>query len=239
MSVIYEALKKAERDAKPLEVPPHRGAYEFLLVTRRPTLWPIRRALAGMILLAVIGATLYQFRGPLSSLLDRRSPQDAATPSVETVATWLYEGQTRYGNGDIAGAIVLWEKALPHHSDDPILFNRLGLSYKKLGKLEKAIGYYDRALALNADYAQALSNKGAARLEEGFSDDAQALFQRAAALDSGYADPFFHLGRLYETKQQWPQALEAYRTFLARYPEPDSPIAQKIRSRIAQLEQLP
>lgn len=241
MSVIYEALKKAQREAQTPEAYGHDWVEEFLLVAKHPSRFarsPIVRVallVGALTTLAAIGAGLYYSRTIQETLVTYYFKK--AAPTISQIAAWKQAAQVHYANGENEEAIALWKKVAAVSPADAVVRNRLGLAYKKLGNLDLAAHYYQSALGLDPRFVQAMNNWAVVLLEQGDIHRARPLFEAAGAQDARYADPYFHLGRLYEKEENVSQAIGAYREFLNRAPAAADPqVTDKIRARIAQLE---
>lgn len=67
-------------------------------------------------------------------------------------------------------------------------YDALGQLYAKQGRTEEAVSSFDRALALQGNFWQALVNKGYALADAGEIDQAEAVLQTLTENSSGYAD---------------------------------------------------
>ena len=72
--------------------------------------------------------------------------------------------------------------------------NDKGLSLSNLGHSEEALGYYDRALALDPEYALAWDNKGAALGHLGRYEEELTCIDRALALNPEHALAWYNKG---------------------------------------------
>ena len=78
-------------------------------------------------------------------------------------------------------------------------FNR-GLAYGKKGEVDRAIADFDKAIALNPDYAAAYYNRGTAYGMKGDYDRAIADFGRAIKLNPKDADAYNNRGLAYDIR---------------------------------------
>jgi tetratricopeptide (TPR) repeat protein len=120
------------------------------------------------------------------------------------------KGFVLFKQGDLEGAIKYFDRALELKPDFADALNNKGLVSYEQGKLEEAqkdqsmdqskwgeankhhnqaqgklveaTGYFDRALALKPDYADALHNKGLVLAEQGKPDEAISYYDRALEL---------------------------------------------------------
>ena len=81
----------------------------------------------------------------------KKSPQELIKPILEL-----------FSNGEIQEAYDAIEALIKKYPNQPILFNICGVFYKQIGQLDEAIKRFEKALAINPDYSEAL--KGIQRL---------------------------------------------------------------------------
>jgi protein O-GlcNAc transferase len=104
-------------------------------------------------------------------------------------------GVLRAQCGDLAGAAAFIGKSLEVDSKSPTACFHLGVVFDGLGRREEALAAYERATALNPDFAEAHNNRGNALLALGRMQEAIAPFERALALNPGLVGA--HYGRGY------------------------------------------
>ncbi len=66
------------------------------------------------------------------------------------------------------------------NQNDPKVLNYLGFTTRKLGRVEEALDYYRRALAIDPDYAQARAYMGEAFLQKGETAKAKVQLREIA-----------------------------------------------------------
>jgi tetratricopeptide (TPR) repeat protein len=66
------------------------------------------------------------------------------------------------------------------NQDDPKVLNYLGFTTRKLGRVEEALSYYRRALAIDPNYAQARAYMGEAFLQKGEAAKAKVQLREIA-----------------------------------------------------------
>ncbi len=90
----------------------------------------------------------------------------------------ITSGATQYINGEYTKAIETYSSVLElSPAKTPELYWRLGLVYKKMGEVEKGREYFERAIAADTDYTDALQSL-AEVLHYGLNDTASAkIFQ--------------------------------------------------------------
>ncbi|MDE1987975.1 MAG: tetratricopeptide repeat protein [Alphaproteobacteria bacterium] len=104
-------------------------------------------------------------------------------------------GVLRAQCGDLTGAADFIGKSLEVDSKSPTACFHLGVVLDGLGRRGDALTAYERATALNPDFAEAHSNRGNALLALGRMQEAIDPFERALALNSGLVGA--HYGRGY------------------------------------------
>jgi predicted O-linked N-acetylglucosamine transferase (SPINDLY family) len=95
----------------------------------------------------------------------------------------------------------------------------MGNVLKDQGRLDDALGAYERALALKPDHADALNNMGNTLKDQGRLDDALGAYERALALKPDYADFHYNMGNTLKEKGRLDDALAAYGRALALKPD--------------------
>ena len=70
-----------------------------------------------------------------------------------------------FSNGQIQEALVDIETLIKDYPYQPLLFNISGAFYKEIGKLDEAVKRFEKAIAINPDYAEAHNNLDNARRE--------------------------------------------------------------------------
>lgn len=104
-------------------------------------------------------------------------PAPAGTPARSATGDrYVEQGNQAYDGGDYAAAIRYYEKALPWRGQDPAVLTDLGTAYfyRTPSDPDRAIAYYDQALAASPGFPNALLNKGIVLLQ-GKHDPAGAI----------------------------------------------------------------
>lgn len=94
------------------------------------------------------------------------------------------QAQERFQLQDYYGAIHLLEEVLATGRAFADAHHLLGVSYSLVGQPEKALEQFDRALALNPRYIEALIHRALVLNELGREEEADALLRRASQLGS-------------------------------------------------------
>ncbi|MXZ73901.1 MAG: tetratricopeptide repeat protein [Gemmatimonadetes bacterium] len=95
--------------------------------------------------------------------------------------------------------------------DDPPRHYNLGIAYFKAGQYTNAIGAFQKAVELKADYKEAYYNLGLSQQKAGQTSNAIKSFQKATAIDAKYADAHGALGSAYQKLKNSSSAIRSYR----------------------------
>jgi Tfp pilus assembly protein PilF len=96
----------------------------------------------------------------------------------------------------------------------------LGWTYSFLGRLDDAIEQCYKAIQVDPEFGNPYNDIGAYLIEKGQLDDAVPWLKRAitATRYASYEFPHLNLGRVYEQKGDWQQAIVSYRQALSVNP---------------------
>lgn len=126
----------------------------------------------------------------------------------------IQQARERFALQDYRGAAYLLEEVVSGGRAFADVHHLLGVSYSLLGMPERALAEFDRALALNPRYLEALIHRGMILMDLGRREDAEASFQlaqqgepltaglpahaagRLANLHAAVADAYAELGAL-------------------------------------------
>ncbi|MEN6451771.1 MAG: tetratricopeptide repeat protein [Thermoguttaceae bacterium] len=104
------------------------------------------------------------------------------------------------------------------HTRRAIELAREGRSSEAIGELSEAKEWFQRAIALKADYAMAYNNLASALGYLGRRDEAIRCYHKALELGSGYRDARLNLGNTLMGLGRLPEAYALYAAMLARNP---------------------
>jgi len=248
MSIILEALKKAERERA---TPDGRGENAPIapLILREPgkgASIPLVAILSVVLVVASAAAVL--FVAPLGKkwMAQRSSQQSkpaagtqptptATTPPTTDPSLLKARALELFSKGDFAGSLPLWQELTAVLPGDFEAINNLGLVLKKLNRADEAVSAYERAIAANPSYAVARNNLGVLLMEQGKMEKAESHLKQASELDHGYANPHLHLAILLEKQKKKGEAAVHFREFLNLSPLLAPDLKEKITSRLARL----
>ena len=139
-----------------------------------------------------------------------------------------YEHQMK---GDLEEAVSLYRQSLATHPTAEA-HTFLGWTYSFMGRLDEAIEECQRAIARDPDFGNPYNDIGAYLIEKGQLDDAIPWFQKAmqAKRYESPAFPHLNVGRIYERKGRWTEAIDAYKQALVL--NPDYVLAKKALGRL-------
>jgi YYY domain-containing protein len=150
--------------------------------------------------------------------LETLEQQVRLNPTVASLAFGL--GQRYYGLGRYDDAISVLDRAATANPGDVPLHQLLGDVLRDAGRNEQAAEAY-RAAAEASPTAGNYNKLGLHLLKMGALDKAAEAFQQAIAADPSVAEPFYHLGEIYEQQGQKAPAVEQYQKYLEIAP-PDA-----------------
>jgi len=96
---------------------------------------------------------------------------------------------------------------------------RLGIIYGERGDVERAIGEYRRALAIDPDYVKSYANLGALLSMSGDEDEAIRVLREGIRRDPGYGATRLNLALVYHRGGEYAMALGHIDTLVAADPE--------------------
>src|SRR6266511_3336196 len=123
-------------------------------------------------------------KGSASSLTGTRRSMDVSPEHLVEQANERFQLQDYYG------AIHLLEEVIATGRAFADAHHLLGLSYSLAGQLDKALEQFDRALALNPNYIEALIHRALVL------NEAIGQYEAALTLGPGFHDLRYKLGRL-------------------------------------------
>ena len=190
------------------------GAWFFVILAPTSSVVPIAGSpmaehrmylpLAAVATLAVVGVVALGER-----LL--KKPQGvvlgcAAGGSVVALFTFL----TIQRNRDYNSALTIWQDTVEKCPNNPRAHENAGLSLVQSGRLQEAIGHFERALRIKPNQAEAHNNLGAALARTGQVQGAVEQYERALQLKPDYAEAHNNLGLALEKTGRVQEAIGHY-----------------------------
>ena len=141
------------------------------------------------------------------------------TAMVVTVCAVL----TIQRNLDWKNNLALFSSGARNDPTSPAAHYNLGTAYQENGDLPSARREWEKTLAIDSTYADALTQMGTLAAVQGDLLTAEQYYLAALNAPLGVSDPdksmaHYNLGKIYEKRQQPQRALHHYRRFLANVP---------------------
>ncbi|MGH8060017.1 MAG: TPR end-of-group domain-containing protein [Candidatus Entotheonellia bacterium] len=224
MSIINEALKKAEHERAYLPLP----ALMRTEGTRIRQYWVVM-IVAGLIAGTVFGGGMgiWLWVSAPPQLPPRPNQPRAAqaaigpgqtarpsdlVPSRATVEKALHKAAQAEAEGAWDQAIRYYEEAIASNGTLWGARNALGNLYARQNQLSAAMAQFQAILAIEPQHAVARNNLGSIYLMLGHEERAAQEFLAAVRIDARYVTPYYNLGSLYARRGEVDQAV----SFLTR-----------------------
>ena len=140
---------------------------------------------------------------------------DVATATPHAALSPEVEGDLLMIHRSYAAAIDAYQRDTNRSA---VIWNKIGVAYHHLFALEQARKYYQLALTLNPDYADALNNLAAVYHGQHDYGQAERTYKRALKLAPQSAILYCNLGTAYFAQEKYKPGMEAYAKALALNP---------------------
>lgn len=237
MSIILEALKKAERDrSSPGETKTSPPVSSLVIQEpRRVSSLPIAAVLVGLL---IAGAVIFLIPVGKKWITSRiQKEKNVPVSPVQDPVNLHTRALGLFQKGDLEGSLATWKELTQRSPDDFEAFNNLGFVLKQMGRKNEAEAAYESALKIKPDYPFAHNNLGALLMEQQQTEKAEEHLRTALSLDPRYADAHFHLAILLEKRSQKEEAAQHYEHFLNLSPGIFIELKDKISTRIETLKE--
>lgn len=111
---------------------------------------------------------------------------------------------------DLPQAIAEQERVRELLPGEPVPYYKIGRFLLRQGKFDEALDSVSRALAISADFPQALNEKGLLLANRQKTAEAAACFTRALRANPDYSETYVNLGFMEQTQGNLAQALGRY-----------------------------
>jgi S1-C subfamily serine protease/tetratricopeptide (TPR) repeat protein len=162
-------------------------------------------------------ANYYYFWTKQSTILSQLEKYDLALEAIELAIKLEPKDRISMNNkasllsrkGQYTAAIKIYDEMI-RQSPEAYSYSNRGNVKSALGQKQEAIYDYDRAIAINPDYADAYFNRGNAKSDLGQKPAAIADYDRAIASNSNYAEAYFNRGNAKSDLGQKGEAIVYY-----------------------------
>ncbi len=117
-----------------------------------------------------------------------------ATTTTQDMTTMVRQGTQALEEGDLMGALGIFEQVVAAHPDRPEGHNNLGALYTALGENDKAESCFSQVIAMLPDNVDLRFNRGVVRTNLENFDGAREDFQTVLAARGDDADTLNNLG---------------------------------------------
>jgi len=139
---------------------------------------------------------------------------------LEEASRLFHEAYRKQMSQQLDEAVELYKKSIECFPTAEA-YTFLGWTYSFMGRLDDAITECHKAIATDPTFGNPYNDIGAYLLQKGDIDNAIPWFQRAleATRYESYCFPHMNLGRAYEAKHQWLEAIREFELALKEKPE--------------------
>ena len=131
----------------------------------------------------------------------------------------LDEVMQLFSSGKVQEALFAIQHLINDFPNEPLLFNISGACYSEIGPIESAINSFEKALALNPDYAEAHYNLGVAFQRTNQLDNAVECYEKSITLKHAYPTAHNNLGVIMLERSQLDSAVKSFEWAVAYSPE--------------------
>lgn len=240
MSLLHNALKKAEREEKSSHV---EGEVFVDKEESKKTATHIYYIIGGFVvcLLLVIAVRFLKKPSmpPIAKVPIRTAVPLADTPKSEIgiksaeltgeAFALIQAGRYEEARGRLERVVLLE----PRNSE---AYNNLGYVLRRLGMNEKAFEQYQKALSIDPQCGECINNLGVLYMVNRNLSEAQNQFRKVIEMKPEYPDPYLHLGLLLEAQGDLVGAKANYLKFVDLAKGVSADLFLKVQKRIASLQ---
>lgn len=185
-----------------------------------------------------VAETIKENEPNLNYVISNSTEGTKTTPAVNEQATTydilIKKGDDAYRQQKYEEAIDFYTKAVVFTPADKVTMLKIANIYKLLGNNAKAMGFYDKIIALDSNNTDAYFNKGLVYANQKNYDESIKCFEKVIELSPNYPYAYYSLGLAYEQKNIIEKALEYY--YLYTGIETDEKMLSVVNQKIKQLE---
>jgi tetratricopeptide (TPR) repeat protein len=120
--------------------------------------------------------------------------------------------------GDIFMARKMYREAIDVFREDksknPVILNKIGIAYHQMQQLDNARKYYQQAIRLKPDYAEAINNLGTVYYAAKSFGKSIRYYKKAIKYAPNSASIYSNLGTAYFARKKYKEAMETYQIAL-------------------------
>jgi len=111
---------------------------------------------------------------------------------------------------NLKDAEVFFLSAIKNNKNFSGAYNNLGLVYRELGKLDKALKCFEICIEQKEDYKEAYNNLGITENELGNADNALIALNKSIDIDKNYDQPYYNIGNICLEKENNEEAVKYF-----------------------------
>lgn len=159
---------------------------------------------------------------------------DSREEKLEIAKDFFEKGFELQNNGHLDRAAHFYRRSIEFYPSAKA-HTFLGWVLSLKGHYDKAIAECKSAIDLDPDYGNPYNDIGAYLLQQNKFDEAAEWLEKALTASNykNYCYPYLNLGRVFEFRGKWNEALECYQNALKENPdyEPAEQALQKLRAK--------
>src|SRR5687768_2353837 len=161
---------------------------------------------------ALRGAGTAANSSPPASEVAKKTPEPSSPPSGYKAAFDFYKsGREQFNLGNVAGAILAYQRALEIEPDFADVHLSLGHAYLRLQKSPEAIKAFKEATRINPEMEEAYYGLGLEYFRAGKMKEAAQAFKKAVNVRPSMAKAHYGLALAYQEMGKQDQLIEEYR----------------------------
>ncbi len=142
-----------------------------------------------------------------TSLQIRRDHDPKTAQAADKLHT---EGLMLYDEGKYQDALEVWFEEILLDPMRPRPYNNIGITYRKLGKSDRAIPYHQKAISVDPSFGHSYYSLGLIYYDKQDYEAARNTFLQAIQKKYDNADVYYSLGQSHKNLNQYSEALAAY-----------------------------